>query len=79
MTSSSGVCKFFINLSDNSYKPLACKPLTVTSEDDIGESGINNAYKAFFLMKRSTSRESATIDMLYPTPNFVRFARQRGN
>ena len=74
---SNSVCELFINLSNDGYKPLACKPLTVVVEDDIGETGINNAYKAFFLMKRDTIREHATLDMLYPTPNFIRFARQR--
>lgn len=72
-----GVCEEFINLSEDGYKPLACKPLTVVTEDDIGGTGLENAYKFFFLAKRNTIREQATLDVLYPTPNFIRNYRNR--
>ena len=64
-------CREFINLDPDGYKPLACKPITVQSEDDIGGHLLENAYKFFFLAKRDTIREHATLDVLYPTPNFI--------
>lgn len=72
---SNGICKEFINLPEDGYKPLACKPLTVTSEGDIGGRGLENAYKFFFLAKRDTIRENATLDVIFPTPNFIRNSR----
>lgn len=69
------VCQQFINLSNDGYKPLACKPLTVQSEDDIGGHGLENAYKFFFLAKRNTVRESATLDVILPIPNFIKQKR----
>ncbi len=64
-------CREFINLDPDGYKPLACKPITVQSEDDIGGHLLENAYNFFFLAKRDTIRENATLDVLYPTPNFI--------
>ncbi len=72
---SHGVCKEFINLSNDGYKPLACKPLTVVSENDIGGRGLENAYRFFFLAKRDTIRENATLDVIFPTPNFIKNQR----
>jgi len=69
------VCQQFINLSNDGYKPLACKPLTAVTVDDIGEHGLANAYKFFFLAKRNTIRESATLDVILPIPNFIRMKR----
>lgn len=65
------VCNEFVNLSNDGYKPLSCKPLTVVTVDDIGGHGLENAYKFFFLAKRDTIRENATLDVLYPTPRFI--------
>ncbi len=74
---SKGICKEFINLPENGYKPLACKPLTVKSEDDIGGRRLENAYRFFFLAKRDTIRESATLDVIFPTPPFITNYRNR--
>lgn len=67
-------CKRFLNLSNDSYKPLACKPLTVVTEE-IGGRGLENKFNYFFLAKSGTIKEHATLDVILPIPAFIRNAR----
>ena len=67
------VCNFFINRPIGSYRPLACKPIVVTTRELRG-TGLANRQDLFFLTKPNTIREHATIDLLYPTPFFVKLA-----
>lgn len=69
------VCSEFINRPINSYRPLACKPLTVQTRDIPG-TGRQNKANYFFLMKPNTIREYATLDLLYPTPSWLNLAVQ---
>ena len=61
----------FLNRPRNSYIPLANKPLIVTTRDITG-TGAANKQQMFFLFKPNTMRERATVDLLYPTPNWLR-------
>lgn len=69
------VCNAFVNVDLDEYRPLACKPIIAPVEDDIGGHLLDNAYRFFFLAKRDTIKENATLDVLYPTPNFIKKAR----
>ncbi len=71
------VCKVFINVPKFSYKPLVCKTDVIETRD-IKFTGKANKADFFFLTKPNTIRERATLDLLYPTPNFLKFALQRG-
>lgn len=66
-------CATFINRPVGSYRPLACKPIVVTTRELRG-TGLANRQDLFFLTKPNTIREHATIDLLYPAPFFVREA-----
>jgi len=44
---------------------------------DIMGTGKANKADFFFLTKPNTIREHATLDLLYPTPNWLKFALQR--
>ena len=72
---SNSLCKTFLNLPPGRYKPLVCKEIIFTSRT-IGQTGKRNAAEYFFLLKPNTLREHATLDLLYPTPNFLKFAIQ---
>ena len=65
------LCKIFVNRSNDSYKPLACKPLTVKNRTITGH-GLQNKLEYFYLTKPNTIREHATLDMLYPVPLWLR-------
>lgn len=71
------VCEAFINASKFSYKPLVCKTDIIQTRDIVGTGKANKA-DFFFLTKPNTIREKATLDLLYPTPNFLKFALQKG-
>ena len=73
---STSLCKTFLNLPPGRYKPLVCKEIIFTSRT-IGNRGKANAAEFFFLLKPNTLREHATLDLLYPTPNFLKFAVQK--
>jgi len=70
------VCEAFINVSKFSYKPLVCKTDIIQTRDIMGTGKANKA-DFFFLTKPNTIREKATLDLLYPTPNFLKFALQK--
>ncbi len=65
------ICKNFINRPLNSYRPLACKQPVFTTRDIKG-TGAANWQNMFFIFKPNTLRERATLDLLYPTPNWLR-------
>ncbi len=67
------VCDNFINRPVGSYRPLACKPIVVTTRELRG-TGDANKRDLFFLTKPNTIREHATLDLLYPTPFWLREA-----
>lgn len=67
------VCDTFLNRPIGSYRPLACKPIVVQTRELRG-TGAANKRDLFFLTKPNTMREHATIDLLFPTPDFVRQA-----
>lgn len=69
------VCNNFINRPANSYRPLACKPIVVTSKE-IPFTGQQNREFYFFLTKANTIRESATLDLLFPHPEWLKRAVQ---
>ena len=71
------VCKVFINVPKFSYKPLVCKTDVIETRDIRGTGKANKA-DFFFLTKPNTIREKATLDLLYPTPNYLKFALQKG-
>jgi len=71
------LCEVFINVSKFSYKPLVCKQIVIETRDIRGTGKANKA-DFFFLTKPNTIRERATLDLLYPTPNFLKFALQKG-
>lgn len=71
------VCETFINVSKFSYKPLVCKTDVIQTRDIRGTGKANKA-DFFFLTKPNTIREKATLDLLYPTPNWLKFAVQKG-
>ncbi len=68
-------CQSFINRPSNSYRPLACKPVILQNRDIKG-SGRQNKQDFFLLTKANTIRERATLDLLYPTPDWLRYALQ---
>jgi len=72
----SNLCDVFINVSKFSYKPLVCKTDIIQTRDIRGTGKANKA-DFFFLTKPNTIREKATLDLLYPTPNFLKFALQK--
>ena len=67
------VCDTFINRPKGSYRPLACKPIVVTTRELRG-TGAANKQDLFFLMKPNTFREHATIDLLFTHPLWLRDA-----
>ena len=80
------VCDTFINRPKGSYRPLACKPIVVTTRELRG-TGAANKQDLFFLIKPNTFREHATIDLLFTHPPWIvqalqpesRFARETNN
>ncbi len=64
------ICNTFLNRPKNSYRPLACKPIVVTTRELTG-TGAQNKQELFFLTKPNTIREHATIDLLYTAPSYV--------
>lgn len=72
----SSLCKTFLNVSAGAYKPLVCKDIIFTSRGIKG-TGKANAADFFFLLKPNTLRERATLDLLYPTPIWLKFQIQR--
>lgn len=72
---STSLCKVFLNRPKGAYKPLVCKDIIYTSRT-IGNRGKANAAEFFFLLKPNTLRERATLDLLYPTPVWLKFAIQ---
>ena len=72
-----GLCQTFMNVSNAAYKPLACKTDVVTTRV-IGNTGKANKAEFFFLTKPNTIRERATVDLLYPTPAWLKRALQKG-
>lgn len=72
-----GLCKTFIGVSKGAYKPLVCKTDVVTTRV-IGNTGKANKAELFFLLKPNTLRERATVDLLYPTPSWLKAALQKG-
>ncbi len=80
------VCDTFINRPKGSYRPLACKPIVVTTRELRG-TGMANKQDLFFLIKPNTFREHATIDLLFTHPPWIvqalqpesRFARTTQN
>ena len=79
-------CDNFLNRPKTSYRPLACKPIVVTTRELTGH-GLANRLDLFFITKPNTIREHATVDLLYPTPNWLnniihpvtRFVRETQN
>ena len=63
------VCDTFINRPKGSYRPLACKPIVVTTRELRG-TGAANKQDLFFLIKPNTFREHATIDLLFTHPPY---------
>lgn len=72
-----GLCKTFMGVQKGAYKPLACKTDVVTTRV-IGNTGKANKAEFFFLTKPNTIRERATVDLLYPTPSWLKLALQKG-
>lgn len=68
------ICKIFQNNPKDSYRPLACKQ-TIASNRIIGGTGMQNKREFFFLAKPNTIRESATIDLLYDIPSWLKQRR----
>lgn len=64
------LCDIFVNRKTG-YRPLVCKQITVQSRD-IGETGLANRQQFFFLTRANTIREHATLDLLYPTPLWLK-------
>lgn len=61
------LCDTFLNRPLNSYIPLRCRPLIVTSRE-LRSTGRANKAELFFITKPNTIREHATVDLLYPKP-----------
>ncbi len=77
------VCRFFnaaqqIKRQPLAYEPLVCKQPIVETKTITGR-GLQNKQNYFFLMKPNTLREHATLDLLYPTPFWLRLALQQSN
>jgi hypothetical protein len=72
------LCKSFVNVAKGAYKPLVCKQI-VANVRIIGNTGKANKAEMFFLAKPNTIRERATLDLLYPTPSWLRVAVQKGS
>ncbi len=64
-------CDNFIDTPVGHYRPLACKPIVVQTRELRG-TGLANKQDLFFLTKPNTIREHATIDLLFPSPAFIR-------
>ena len=62
---------FFSNVPPGSYKPLAFK-YPVIENRLITKGGIANAQEFFFITKGNTIKERATLDLLYPTPLWLK-------
>lgn len=66
----------FKNQPVGAYKPLSLKNPIITTRE-IRNTGKANKAEFFFLTKPNTIRERATIDLLYPTPSWLRTALQK--
>ncbi len=64
------ICKTFLNRPLGSYIPLACKQQVITVRE-ITQGGDANKREVFFLFKPNTLREHATLDLLYPQPQWL--------
>lgn len=64
------ICKTFLNRPSNSYIPLACKQPVITMRE-ITQGGDANKREVFFLFKPNTLREHATLDLIYPQPEWL--------
>jgi len=64
------ICKTFLNRPRNSYTPLACKQPVITMRE-MKFSGDANKRFMFFLFKPNTLREHATLDLIYPHPQWL--------
>lgn len=75
------VCTFFNAAQQERRQPLAYEPLVcknpIAETKTITGRGLENKQQYFFLMKPNTMREHATLDMLYPTPFWLRLALQK--
>lgn len=69
-------CDIFANQPLGAYRPLSCKQDIITTRNIEG-TGKQNKANYFFLMKPNTIREYATLDLLYPTPAWLRAALQK--
>ena len=63
----------FLNRPNSSYIPLGSRPVVISTRE-IRNTGRANKQEFFLLTRPWTIREKATIDLLYPTPDFVRNA-----
>jgi len=64
------ICKTFLNRPSSSYIPLACKQPVITVRE-ITQGGNANKQEVFFLFKPNTLREHATLDLIYPHPQWL--------
>ena len=64
------ICKTFLNRPSSSYIPLACKQPVITMRE-MKFSGNANKQFMFFLFKPNTLREHATLDLIYPHPQWL--------
>jgi len=64
------ICKTFLNRPRSSYTPLACKQPVITMRE-MTKGGDANKQEFFFLTKPNTIRERATLDLIYPHPQWL--------
>lgn len=72
----STLCKAFTAQSAAGYKPLACKQQIFNTREMKGTGNANKQF-FFFLTKPNTIREKATVDLLYPTPLWLKNALKK--
>lgn len=65
------ICDIFINRPITEYRPLACRPVTVTTRELTG-TGRANKSDLFYMTKGNTMREHATIDLILLVPDWLR-------
>lgn len=65
------LCDNFVNTPPNKYRPLACKPIVVQTRQ-LKSHGYANKVELFLIGKSNTIREFATLDLLYPTPLWLK-------
>lgn len=63
-------CDNFFNRPKDSYRPLACRPIVVTTRT-LGGHGAANKAELFFVTKPNTIREHATLDLLFIPPTWL--------